>query len=107
MKRNDHNVIGVDYGILANDSYINVVGNARVVGAGVAMALDEMVKSGFNPEKLHIVGHSMGGQVAGYVGRGVGFQIRRITGEIPLIKFLINRFCFTFVDIAYNYDIRR
>ncbi|RLU19237.1 hypothetical protein DMN91_007794 [Ooceraea biroi] len=87
LKRNDHNVIGVDYGVLANDSYMTVVKNAPIVGAGVAMALNEMVNSGFNPEKLHIVGHSMGGQVAGYIGRKVSFQISRITGLDPAGPF--------------------
>lgn len=101
MKRNDHNIIGVDYGILANDSYIKVVKNAPLVGTGVAMALDEMVKSGFNPEKLHIVGHSMGSQVAGHVGRKATFQVPRITGKILYQQILLQFFL-----CAYRYDIK-
>ncbi|KAH0954067.1 hypothetical protein HN011_009505 [Eciton burchellii] len=87
LKRNDHNVMGVDYGILANDSYISLVKNAPRIGADIAKALDEMVKSGFDSEKLHVVGHSMGGQIAGNIGRKVSFKIPRITGLDPAGPF--------------------
>jgi hypothetical protein len=78
--------MGVDYGILANDSYISLVKNAPRIGADIAKALDEMVKSGFDSEKLHVVGHSMGGQIAGNIGRKVSFKIPRITGKIFINK---------------------
>jgi pancreatic triacylglycerol lipase len=81
LKRNDHNIIGLDYRDIARDNYVKVAENIPRVGDVVASALEEMVKSGFNKEKLHIVGHSMGGQVAGYIGRKINFQIPRITGE--------------------------
>lgn len=65
---------------MANNSYTKVVQNAAHVGTAIAAALDKMVQSGFDSEKLHIVGHSMGSQVAGHVGRKVSFEIPRITG---------------------------
>jgi len=74
--------MGVDYGLLANGSYISLVKNAPFIGADIAKALDEMVKSGFDSEKLQVVGHSMGSQIAGYIGRKVSFKIPRITGKI-------------------------
>ncbi|XP_011175763.2 lipase member H-B [Solenopsis invicta] len=83
LKRNDHNIIGVDYRKLANESYLKVARNAPRVADALVMFLDKMIKSGFDKEKLHIVGHSMGSQISGYVGRKVSFEIPRITGLDP------------------------
>ncbi|TGZ55945.1 hypothetical protein DBV15_08015 [Temnothorax longispinosus] len=79
LKRNDHNVIAVDYGKLASNSYLIVTMSAPRIADAVATALDEMKNSGFDTEKLHIVSHSMGSQISGYIGRKVSFQIPRIT----------------------------
>jgi len=73
----------VDYGKLANNSYIIVTKSAPHIAEALAMALDQMDNSGFDTEKLHIVGHSLGGQIAGYIGRKVNFSIPRITGKSP------------------------
>ncbi|XP_012232853.2 pancreatic triacylglycerol lipase-like [Linepithema humile] len=83
LKRNDHNVIGIDYGKVANDTYPNVVKNAFNVGTTLAETLDKLVALGFDARKLHVVGHSMGAQIAGIVGREVSFRIPRITGLDP------------------------
>ncbi|EFN66713.1 Phospholipase A1 member A [Camponotus floridanus] len=83
LKRNDHNIIAMDYGKLVSDSYMTAVKNAFHVAAALTVTLDKMVGSGFNSEKLHIVAHSLGSQVAGYLGRSVNFQIPRITGLDP------------------------
>lgn len=37
-------------------------------------------QKGIGPEKFHIIGHSLGGIIAGFVGRSVRGKIRRITG---------------------------
>ncbi|XP_039313434.1 pancreatic triacylglycerol lipase isoform X2 [Solenopsis invicta] len=79
LERNDHNIIGLDYRDIASDNYVKVAENIPHVGDVVASTLEEMVKSGFDMEKFHIVGHSMGGQVAGYIGRKIKYQIPRIT----------------------------
>ncbi|XP_011646564.1 pancreatic triacylglycerol lipase-like [Pogonomyrmex barbatus] len=83
LKRNDHNVMAVDYGTLANESYMKLTTNAGRIGDALATALDDMKRSGFDTEKLHIVAHSMGSQISGYIGRKVNFQIPRITGLDP------------------------
>ncbi|CAL1689093.1 unnamed protein product [Lasius platythorax] len=108
LKRNDHNVIGVDYGKLVNDSYMRAVINAPYIAAALAMTLDKLVESGFDSEKLHIVSHSLGSQIAGYIGRNVSFQIPRITGldpAGPLFNFLeprLSSFDARFVDIIHT-----
>lgn len=87
LKRNDHNIIGVDYGKLVSDSYIKAVKNVPRVAAVLTKILNKMVESGFDSEKLHIVAHSLGSQVAGHIGRNVSFQIPRITGLDPAGPF--------------------
>lgn len=37
-------------------------------------------QKGIGPEKFHLIGHSLGGIIVGYVARSVKGQIRRITG---------------------------
>ncbi|XP_070162078.1 lipase member H-A-like [Polyergus mexicanus] len=111
LKRNDHNVIAVDYGKLVSDSYMKAVRNAPRIAAALTVTLDKMITSGFDSEKLHIVSHSLGSQVAGYIGRSVSFQIPRITGldpAGPLFNFLEPCLTFSdarFVDIIHT-DIR-
>jgi len=73
--------MAVDYRKLANDSYSVVARNAFHVADALTMVLDKMAKSGFDTEKLHIIGNSLGCHIAGYIGKKVSFQIPRITGE--------------------------
>ncbi|KAL0119584.1 hypothetical protein PUN28_007790 [Cardiocondyla obscurior] len=83
LKRNDHNTIAVDYGILANNTYVSLLINAPRIGNVLATALEQMKFSGLDTERLHIVAHSMGSQISGYLGRNVSFSIPRITGLDP------------------------
>jgi len=99
LKRNDHNVIGVDYGKVANDSYPLVARNAFNVGTTIVETLNKLVTLGFDPEKFHIVGHSMGAQIAGNIGRRVSFKIPRITGKYPKTFVLILLEIIKFSDI--------
>ncbi|XP_011883212.1 PREDICTED: lipase member H-B-like isoform X2 [Vollenhovia emeryi] len=87
LDRRDHNILAVDYGKLANDSYVNLAINAPLIGKVLATLFNEMKKSGVDTEKLHIVAHSMGSQIAGYIGRQVNFDIPRITGLDPAGPF--------------------
>ncbi|KAL6436730.1 hypothetical protein ACFW04_004868 [Cataglyphis niger] len=111
LKRNDHNIIAVDYGKLVSNSYLNAVRNVPNVAAALTVTLDNMIVSGLDSEKLHIVSHSLGSQVAGYIGRSVSFQIPRITGldpAGPFFNYLEPRLTFTdarFVDIIHT-DVR-
>ncbi|XP_072746703.1 pancreatic lipase-related protein 2-like isoform X2 [Anoplolepis gracilipes] len=108
LKRNDHNIIAVDYGKLVSSSYLKAVRNVPHVGTVLTVTLNKMVDSGFNSEKLHIVSHSLGSQIAGYIGRSVSFQIPRITGldpAGPLFNFFEPHLTFSdarFVDIIHT-----
>lgn len=60
--------------------------NAFNVAIALVETLDKLVALDFDPGKLHIVGHSMGAQIAGRVGRRVNFEIPRITGKGSMKK---------------------
>ncbi|XP_015588417.1 lipase member H-A [Cephus cinctus] len=83
LHRGDHNVIVADWSEVASQSYLRAVPEIKGVGAAFAEALRTMVNSGFEIEKLHVVGHSLGAQVSGYIGRSLNFTIPRITGLDP------------------------
>lgn len=54
----------------------------------VADALNSLVKGGVNPKKIHVIGYSLGAQIAGIIGRQTIFKIPRITGIVVNILFL-------------------
>ncbi|XP_016840718.1 lipase member H-A-like isoform X2 [Nasonia vitripennis] len=87
LERGDHNVIAVDWSPIAGKNYPSVVSSAKSVGEAVAGAIDEMVDQGLTSRSIHVVGHSMGAQVAGYAGRRTSFELSRITGLDPAGPF--------------------
>ncbi|EFN88821.1 Pancreatic triacylglycerol lipase [Harpegnathos saltator] len=103
LNQDNHNTIALSYAKLANGTYTKVVKNIVQVGAVVALFLDNMEKTGFNTEKLHIVGHSMGAHVASYISRKVNFSVPRITGRY---KLLTSRFgsMITYANIRSTND---
>lgn len=56
----------------------------------MANALNGIVDRGVDPEKIHIIGHSLGAQLAAKIGRKTKFKIPRITGIIHFSKKLNN-----------------
>ncbi|XP_011150248.2 lipase member H-B [Harpegnathos saltator] len=101
LNQDNHNTIALSYAKLANGTYTKVVKNIVQVGAVVALFLDNMEKTGFNTEKLHIVGHSMGAHVASYISRKVNFSVPRITGLDPAGPF------FNFLEPHLSYHDAR
>lgn len=67
---------------MAGQKYPSVVSSAQGVGTVLAEAVNEMVDQGLPINSIHLVGHSMGAQVAGFLGRQTSFELRRITGEL-------------------------
>lgn len=80
---------------------MKAVRNAPHVAAALTVTLDKMIASGFDSEKLHIVSHSLGSQVAGYIGRSVSFQIPRITGKVHQLFILSVNFL-NFISLTYR-----
>lgn len=76
----DYNVIGVDWAKGAKKLYPKAVANTRVVGAVLAKLVSTLRDTfQLDIDTLHIIGHSLGAHVAGYIGQHVP-GIARITG---------------------------
>lgn len=83
----DYNIISVDYNPIAREPcYMSAAHNTELVGMCTAQLIDELVAHhGFQLEKFHVIGFSLGGQTAGFVGNYVkSGKIYRITGKLNL-----------------------
>ncbi|GAB6018373.1 hypothetical protein CHUAL_000090 [Chamberlinius hualienensis] len=86
----NYNVIIVDWLIGALPPYTQAVANARLIGAIIAKFFQLLQKSySYKPENIHIVGHSLGAHVAGYVGQRL-HRLGRISGLDPAGPYFEN-----------------
>ncbi|XP_075235096.1 pancreatic lipase-related protein 2-like [Lycorma delicatula] len=81
----DANVFQVDWGHGAVSlSYFQAVSNTRIVGAEVARFIKYLVdRYNLSLDKINIIGHSLGAQVASYAGKEFKGQIGQITALDP------------------------
>lgn len=91
-KRGDHNIILVNaQRLVAGPWYLTAASNAKVIGAYTALFIDYLVSIGLDLQKLHIIGHSLGGQIAGICGYNVkSGQVSRITALDPAKPMFVN-----------------
>lgn len=80
LRNGNYNIVAVDYRILAANNYVLAVFSASRVGIRLASALNELIYNGWKANKLHVIGHSLGAHVCGFLGRNVAFKVPRITG---------------------------
>ncbi|XP_078656778.1 endothelial lipase-like isoform X1 [Branchiostoma floridae x Branchiostoma belcheri] len=84
LAKDDSNVIVVDWMKGAMATYSQAVGNTRLVGAEVANLIKWLMDKTGNPlDSFHIIGFSLGAQVAGYAGDRLGGRIARISAVDP------------------------
>ncbi|XP_017781701.1 PREDICTED: lipoprotein lipase-like [Nicrophorus vespilloides] len=88
LLRYDCNVIQVDWKEEAKQLYPTSVKNTKIIGKSVAEFIVKLNKTlGLGLEKVHLVGHSLGGHVSGFAGKNVqhliGKKIDRISGLDP------------------------
>lgn len=88
LEKYDYNVVMVDWSPGADHvNYLQAAANTRVVGAVTAGLLEALRDAkDLDLAQLHLVGHSLGAHICGYVGRrlkGIG----RITGLDPAGPF--------------------
>uniref|UniRef100_A0A0B7AM58 Lipase domain-containing protein n=1 Tax=Arion vulgaris TaxID=1028688 RepID=A0A0B7AM58_9EUPU len=77
------NVIVVSWGAGAYFPYARAVANTRVVGAATAQLITTLQRlKGITAQQIHIIGHSLGAHIGGYVGALIP-NVRRITGLDP------------------------
>lgn len=102
LRRNDHNVIVLNWGPYANGSYMthavpNLVKIGKLVGASMYEWLKKQV---FELNELHIVGHSLGAHLGGYITRAVSalskyeMKIHRLTGLDPALPLFYPKMFF-------------
>ena len=83
----DYNVIGVDYGNLNSKSLLKifeVVTYTYKIGRFLGAFVNFLVANGVNQTDVHLVGHSLGGHIAGFAGKYMksrGTPLGRITGK--------------------------
>ena len=63
--------------------YYHVVSHVPVVGVEVATLLYQLDKvKGVTNTLVHVIGHSLGAHIAGFVGKNMNSTIARISGNI-------------------------
>lgn len=98
LTRDDCNIIILDWGLLADGNYmLDAVVNAKQLGPVIAKVLIGMFDNGLDINRFHLVGHSLGGQVSGIVGR----EIFKRSEKTKKLK----RFVFAFYIISYNNNL--
>lgn len=81
--REDCNVVVVNWINGAEPPYTQAVANTRLVGAMTARLAAQLINiGGIAPEKIHVIGHSLGGHTAGYVGYHLRTDYHHILGRI-------------------------
>ncbi|XP_071444897.1 pancreatic triacylglycerol lipase-like [Hetaerina americana] len=87
LKKADVNVVTVDWIGGSGPTYTQAVSNIRLVGVMTAHLIKLMMEeAGVQPENIHLIGHSLGSHLSGYIGLKVkefGGTIGRITGMDP------------------------
>lgn len=85
----DCNVIVVDWrGGSQQGNYIRSAGSTALVGRQASLVLQHLLNiysNTLSPEDVHVIGHSLGGQVAGFVGRHFRNQTGRLLGRITAL----------------------
>ncbi|XP_054710967.1 pancreatic triacylglycerol lipase-like [Uloborus diversus] len=87
LKNGQYNVILLYWNEINGSPYPQAVANARVVGAQAAKLIKLLTDyRGVTGDTIHIIGHSLGGQMAGWIGETLhksGVSVGRITGLDP------------------------
>ncbi|XP_031341246.1 phospholipase A1-like [Photinus pyralis] len=86
LKRYDANVIAIDWSAYSKDYYANVYCNLPRIAQTVAQFLCKAdYEHNIEIRDLHMVGHSMGGQLAGLIGQETKAQCSKILGRISAL----------------------
>lgn len=89
LKAGNYNVILVDWSPLtAMPWYTNSVDNIPIAGRYIARFLRYLIGTGFPKAQIHVIGFSLGAEVAGFAGQQIqewGVVLSRITGLDPAL----------------------
>lgn len=68
----DTNVCAVDWSILSRQDYLIAAQlNTRLVGYYIAEFITQLVRNNISPDDISVAGHSLGGQIVGFVGQNL------------------------------------
>ncbi|KAG5668798.1 hypothetical protein PVAND_016724 [Polypedilum vanderplanki] len=81
----DHNVVVVDWGAGAQTpNYLTARNRVGEVGATVATMMNNLVSAGLSGwNRINVIGHSLGGHVAGHTGKRTNGRIQAIFATDP------------------------
>lgn len=82
LQATNDNVLAVDYQRIAGLPYVIGVTMIEAVAKVVGGALNILASSGMNSKTLHVIGHSLGAQIAGVLPENINFRLTRITGVV-------------------------
>lgn len=88
-KKEKVNVIAVDWhGGAANNNYLQSAADLRLVARIIAQLIRNLIdKYAISPTNIELIGHSLGGQICGFVGREfTSPKIGHIIGLLKMIK---------------------
>lgn len=73
LDRGDHNIVVTDWQPYNSGNYLlEAIRNSYRVGEHYAIALHKLtLEEGLNIEGFHLVGHSLGGHLVGFIGRSL------------------------------------
>ncbi|RNA45178.1 pancreatic triacylglycerol lipase-like [Brachionus plicatilis] len=90
LKKENVNVIIVDWSKGSLFPYEQAVSNANVVGAEIARLINSLIKQNrTSPDQFHLIGMSLGAHIAGYTGKRVS-GLGRISGLDPAGPYFEN-----------------
>ncbi|KAJ8718520.1 hypothetical protein PYW08_002757 [Mythimna loreyi] len=84
LRREDVNVIVMDWSRLANSNYVTATTGVPAVGRGLGQFLAFLNSvTGAHFTQMHLVGFCLGAHVVGYAGRELEGRVARVTGLSP------------------------
>lgn len=86
LERGGYNVIVLNWEYMAGNMYHKAMLSISHLGAHVANGLLSMISEGLPLDTFHVVGHSLGAQLSGHVGRNI---IRKSHGKVKLTRWNI------------------
>ncbi|KYB25493.1 phospholipase A1 isoform X1 [Tribolium castaneum] len=111
FQKGPHNIIYVDWSIASNKSFAVSAANIKPVGEFIA---DLIVSLRVPVENVHLIGHSLGSHLAGFVGKNIysktGKKVARITAtdaagpgfENAKPEARLNKHDATFIDVIHT-----
>lgn len=85
LHRGGVNIVIVDWSpMCAFPWYSHAVLNTRVAARYLAKFIEYLVSRGFRLSKIHLIGFSLGAEIAGFTGKNLKIgKLPRITGRCP------------------------